>query len=565
LVAATLEEAAKEEDKDEGGDYEDEVLKVMQSRGRQPNLSFFGFTATPKAKTLEVFGRPGPDEKPVPFHLYSMRQAIEEGFILDVLKNYTSYKTYYRLVKAVEDDPKVDKRKAARALARFISLHPHNIAQKTEVMVEHFRQKVRHLIGGKAKAMVVTSSRLHAVRYKQAFDKYIAEHGYADVKALVAFSGTVKDSDTGAEYTEPGMNLGIKETDLATKFATMEYQLLLVANKYQTGFDQPLLHTMYVDKRLAGVQVVQTLSRLNRTHPGKTDTFVLDFVNDAVSIQEAFQPYYEQTAISETADPQQLYDLQHKLDAANVYFQAEVEALCKIFFSPKHRQTKVDHAELYRHLNPAVDRFKALDLEAQETFRNALAAFVNLYAFLSEIMPFQDADLEKLYTFARFLRLRLPTDRADALSLDDDVALRYYRLQKISEGRIALTAGEGGTVKGPTEVGTKKGEKTEVALSQIIDILNERFGTSFTSADQLFFDQLKAQARADTEVVQRAVANPYDGFALALRDKLLNLMIDRMGENQAIVTKYIDDKEFQDATFSEMARRIYDEILAESR
>jgi type I restriction enzyme, R subunit len=388
---------------------------------------------------------------------------------------------------------------------------------------------------------------------------------YTDVKALVAFSGTVKDPDTGAEYTEPGMNLGIKETELANKFATMEYQLLLVANKYQTGFDQPLLHTMYVDKRLAGVQAVQTLSRLNRTHPGKTGTFILDFVNDAASIQEAFQPYYQQTAVSETADPQQLYDLQHKLDAANVYFHTEVEAFCKVFFAPKQKQTKEDHAELYRHLNPAVDRFKALDGEAQETFRSALVAFVNLYAFLSEVMPFQDVDLEKLYTFGRFLRLRLPTDRADVLVLDDDVALRYYRLQKISEGRIALTSGEGGTIKGPTEVGTKKGEKTEVALSQIIDILNERFGTSFTPADQLFFDQVKAQAKADTEVVQRAVANPYDGFALALRGKLLDLMIDRMSENQAIVTKYIDDKEFQEATFAEMARGIYDEILADNR
>jgi type I restriction enzyme R subunit len=427
-------------------------------------------------------------------------------------------------------------------------------------MVEHFRQKVRHLIGGKAKAMVVTSSRLHAVRYKEAFDKYLAEKGYTDVKALVAFSGTVKDPDTSAEYTEPGMNLGIKETELAAKFATTEYQLLLVANKYQTGFDQPLLHTMYVDKRLAGVQAVQTLSRLNRTHPGKTDTFVLDFVNDAASIQEAFQPYYEQTTVSETADPQHLYDLQHKLDAANVYFQSEVEALCKVFFSPKH--TKEDHAELYRHLSPAVDRFKVIDGEAQETFRDALVAFVNLYSFLSEVMPFQDMDLEKLYTFGRFLRLRLPTGRGDLLILDDDVALRYYRLQKISEGQIALTPGEGGTIKGPTEVGTKKGEKTEMPLSQIIDILNERFGTSFTQADQLFFDQVKAQAKADTEVVQRAVANPYDGFALALRGKLLNLMIDRMGENQAIVTKYIDDKEFQDTTFAEMARRIYDEIRA---
>ena len=209
-----------------------------------------------------------------------MRQAIEEGFILDVLKHYTTYKTYYRLIKSIEDDPEVDKRKAARALARFISLHPHNIAQKTEVMIEHFHHFTRHRIGGRAKAMVVTSSRLHAVRYKQAFDKYIAEKGYNGIRTLVAFSGTVQDPDIkDAEYTEVGMNKGIREKELADKFGTEEYHVLIVAEKYQTGFDQPLLHTMYVDKRLAGIQAVQTLSRLNRKHPGKDETFILDFVN----------------------------------------------------------------------------------------------------------------------------------------------------------------------------------------------------------------------------------------------------------------------------------------------
>ena len=253
-----------------------------------------------------------------------------------MLKNYTTYKTYYRLIKSIEDDPEVDKKKAARALARFISLHPHNIAQKTEVMVEHFQHFTRHKIGGRAKAMVVTSSRLHAVRYKQAFDKYIAEKGYTGIKTLVAFSGTVIDPDIpDKEYTEVGMNNGIKEKELPEKFATDEYQVLLVAEKYQTGFDQPLLHTMYVDKRLAGIQAVQTLSRLNRTHPGKEDTFVLDFVNDTQEILDAFQPYYEQTTVGEQAQPQQLYELQAKLDAQQVYYKTEVEEFSKVFYKPK--------------------------------------------------------------------------------------------------------------------------------------------------------------------------------------------------------------------------------------
>ncbi|MCK4819207.1 type I restriction endonuclease subunit R, partial [bacterium] len=322
LAAEHIRQQAQAEAEELGlPDYEEEILRTMAKRGRQPNISFFAFTATPKFKTLKVFGQPGADGKPEPFHLYSMRQAIEEGFILDVLKNYTTYKTYYRLIKSIEDDPQVDKRKAARALARFMSLHPHNIAQKTEVMVEHFRHFTRHRIGGKAKAMVVTSSRLHAVRYKEAFDKYIAEKGYTGIHTLVAFSGIVQDPDVKDKtYTEVGMNLGIREKELPKQFATTEYQVLIVAEKYQTGFDQPLLHTMYVDKRLSGIQAVQTLSRLNRKCPGKEDTFVLDFYNDTKEILESFQPYYELTCIGENSDPRQLYDLQAKMDEQHIYY-----------------------------------------------------------------------------------------------------------------------------------------------------------------------------------------------------------------------------------------------------
>jgi len=316
LSASTLEEALDQEVTEETPDYEEEILRTMLARKKQPNISFFAFTATPKYKTLQVFGRKGADGKPVPFHLYSMRQAIEEEFILDVLKNYTTYKTYYKLMKAIPDDPQVDKKKAQRALARFMTLHPHNIAQKTEVMIEHFNTFTRHKIGGTAKAMLVTSSRSQAVLYKQSFDKYIKEHGYHYIRTLVAFSGKLDIGEKGAEksYTEEGMNKGIRESELPEQFATDEYQVLIVADKYQTGYDQPLLHTMYVDKRLSGIRAVQTLSRLNRKHPGKDDTFILDFVNDASEIKEAFQPFYEETTIAEDADPQQLYDISKKLD-----------------------------------------------------------------------------------------------------------------------------------------------------------------------------------------------------------------------------------------------------------
>src|SRR5690606_18865734 len=296
---------------------EDEIRKSMAARGKQANLSFFAFTATPKPKTIEVFGTHDEQGIPRPFHLYSMRQAIEEGFILDVLRNYTTYKTYFKVSKEIEEDPNVNKKKAAHAIGRFLSLHPHNLAQKTEVMVEHFRQVVSKKIGGKAKAMVVTSSRLHAVRYKEEFDNYIQAKGYNDIKTIVAFSGKVVYDTSPEGVSESEMN-GFGEKELPKKFSSDEYQLLLVADKYQTGFDQPLLHTMYVDKKLSGVKCVQTLSRLNRMHPGKEDTFILDFANDTNDILESFQPYFELTTVLTTTDPNHLYDLKSEIEKAQV-------------------------------------------------------------------------------------------------------------------------------------------------------------------------------------------------------------------------------------------------------
>jgi len=346
---------------DEETDWEDRLNQVMASRGRQPNLSFFAYTATPKGKTLELFGRTGPSGKPEPFHLYSMRQAIEERFILDVLQNYTTYATYFRLVKSVEDDPDLPKKKAARALSKFLVMHPTNIAQKIEVIVEHFRGHVRTHLGGRAKAMVVTSSRLQAVIYMEAFQRYISEKGYTDIRPLVAFSGTVRDPETGLEYTEPGMNLDvvnnkpISEKQLPERFASPDYQVLLVANKYQTGFDQPLLMAMYVDKRLDGVQAVQTLSRLNRMVPRKETPFVLDFVNEAEDIYRAFKPYFDATSLQESSDPALLEQLKHALDAFQVYHWSEVEAFARIFYRAPDKQNPADHAHLQRHLHPAVD------------------------------------------------------------------------------------------------------------------------------------------------------------------------------------------------------------------
>lgn len=558
LTAKTLEEAEKEDATLETGeDFEDELVKTMSSRSaKRPNLSYFAFTATPKAKTLATFGVPGEDGKPRPFHLYSMRQAIDEGFILDVLKGYTTYKVFYKLAKTIEEDPLLNKSKATRAVARFFSLHPYNIAQKVTVIIEHFRSVTKHKIGGRAKAMVVTSSRLHAVRYKMEFDRYIREAGYLDLKTVVAFSGKVLD--TGEEYTEPGMN-GFGEKELPKKFDTKEYQVLIVADKYQTGFDQPLLHSMYVDKKLSGIRAVQTLSRLNRTCLGKDDTFVLDFVNDAATIQEAFQPYYERTTLSEDVDPNLLYDQKTRLEKSQVIWPSEVDMFCRAFYKKKERLNLADQAILNRAIDPAVDRFKALPTEEErDEFEGTLQAFIRSYSFLSQVMPFMDVELEKLYTYARFLYKKLPDDDYSVrLKLDNELALDYYRLQKISEGDIVLAIqGETG-VKPPTETGLTKEKEEKGKLSEIIQVLNDRFGTDFTEADKLFLDQIKEECLNDEKLIQQALTNTEQNFALGLQDTFQDRAIDRMDSNSTFFEKIMENPAMRSVIVQAMAKELY--------
>jgi type I restriction enzyme R subunit len=556
LGGEELREEARKRAVEEGREDLEELFRSMAKRGRQTNLSFFAFTATPKHKTLAVFGRGGE-----PIHRYTMRQAIEEGFILDVLKYYTTYATYYKLIKACEDDPSVERKQAARALARFLRLHPHNIAQKTEVMVEHFQAVTRHKIGGRAKAMVVTGSRLEAVRYKQSFDRYIKEKGYA-IKALVAFSGTVQDDKLpDVAYTEEKMNLGVREKELPEKFATQEYQVLLVAEKYQTGFDQPLLHTMYVDKRLAGIQAVQTLSRLNRTHPLKEDTFVLDFVNDREEIREAFKVYYEGAGMGEEVDPARMYAIKGELDASGIYLAEEVERFCAVYFKPKQRQSAQDHQTMNAALDPAVSRFSVLQREKEaeaELWRGNVQAFRNLYGFLSQVIPYQDSDLERLYVFLRHLAAKLPRRRGGpAYQFDDDVRLEYYRLQKISEGSISLEQGEAGLLHGPKEVGSGFVREGAVSLSQLIDLVNERFGTDFNQADQLFFDQIVEAAVTDDGLRQAAAVNPEDKFELVFKNLLERLFVERMDQNEEIFVRYMNDATFREIVSGWMASQAY--------
>ena len=542
---------------DDDADHLAGVVREMMKRGKQPNLSFFAFTATPKYKTKMVFDEPGPTGES-PFHLYTMRQAIEERFILDVLKNYIHYEAFFRIVQATEEDKNVERKKAARALARILTLHPHNITMKTEVMVEHFRTHVRHKIGGRAKAMVVTDSRLHAVRYKQAFDKYISDKGYSDVKTLVAFSGIVEDPDApGKNWTEVSMNNGIKESELPEKFDTPEYQLLLVAEKYQTGFDQPLLHTMYVDRKLTGLQAVQTLSRLNRTCPGKEDTFILDFRNKPEEIYKAFKPYYEDTPSDELIDAQHLYRLQHQIEETGLIFEEEISAFCAVYFKPRRKETVHDHAQMNGILDHAVERFKEREDEEQEELKTLLVNFRNMYAFLSQVIPYQDSDLEELYTYLRFLLTKLPKrETGPAYHLDDEVELQYYRLQKISEGQIDLNTGEGQPLKGPSDVGTSQDDQ-EVLLSELIGILNERFGTDFTQADQLFFDQIQEEAIENEDLRKAAAANSKEDFRFVFEKAFEGLVIDRMEGNEEIFGKLMADGEFRRLATDHLLSKVY--------
>ena len=557
-VAAQL---LDDDDEDLSDEVRAKILKDALKRKPQPNLSFFAFTATPKYKTKALFDRPGPTGNS-PFHEYTMRQAIEEGFIMDVLKNYTTYKRFYGLIKQVEDDPEVPRKKAAKMLTRYMELHPVNIEQVVSVIIEHFRLYVMHELGGRAKAMVVTGSRLSAVRYKLAFDKYLKDNGYTGIRSLVAFSGTVEDPDNpGSAYTEVAMNEGLAESELPEAFDREDYRVLLVADKYQTGFDQPLLQTMYVVKRLAGVQAVQTLSRLNRIAPGKSRTFVLDFVNDEEEIRNAFKPYYESTPIGEEADPHKLSQLHFALLEYGIFSPEEVNAFAEIWYSSKRDHTATDNRLMNAVLDGIVERFELHPEEEQESFRDKLTAFRNLYSFLSQIIPYQDSELEKFYTFTRNVLLKLPLkDSGESFALDNEVTLKFFRLQQITEGSIDLGSGEADPLKGPTDVGTGKEKEVPIPLSTLVQKLNERFGTDFTEADQLFFDQIRATAEGDEKIVEAAKANNLIDFSAFLERILDELFIERMEGNEDIFSRVMTDKTFRSAAHEHLANEIFERV-----
>ena len=565
---------------------------AVASRRPSERISYYAFTATPKAKTLELFGRPpdpdlpaSADNKPEPFHIYSMRQAIEEGFILDVLTNYVTYSTAWKLAHPEGEDQEVDSKKASRTLAKWVRLHPYNIAQRAEVIVEHYRDNVRHLLDGQAKAMVVTASRQEAVRYQLAMRDYIAEQGYDDVHPMVAFSGSVPpDEVIPEEVTETSqlLNPGLKGRDLAEAFDTDDFNVMIAANKFQTGFDQPKLCAMYVDKKLQGVDCVQTLSRLNRLFPGK-QTFILDFYNDEQEILDAFAPYYRKAELADVSDPQVVYDLQRSLDASGIYQWPEVEGFAKAFFDPKAPASSLSY-----YCRPAQDRFKQkyqallehlqtwkearrvaeqngddkglkrAEQELKEAgtaqdeldlFRKNLASFVRTYEFLSQIVTFDDAELEQLCVFARHLTPLLRIDRLlEEESIDvSELELTHYRLTKREEKRLQLEEADGDYgLKPVSDVGSGKPfDPEKQRLAEIIDRLNDLYGAEVSDDDKLHFANGIADRIERNEAVMAQIRNHSEDQVMhgLFPKKVTDAVLDALSDHEKLSMPLLEDEE----------------------
>ena len=475
-------------------DSEDKLIKELLEHGKHKNLSYFAFTATPKSKTLEMFGEKHLDGSFRPYHIYSMKQAIEEGFILDVLKNYTTIKTCYKLAKNIEDNPKLPKAKATKVVKRFASLHSYNIQEKTAVMIENFRETTKNQINGKAKAMVVTASRLHAIRYYQEFKRYIEREEYKDINVLIAFSGEVSDNEK--TYTEEGMNkradgTTIKESQLKSDFHSDRFNILIVAEKYQTGFDEPLLHTMFVDKKLSSVKAVQTLSRLNRTCRGKENTFVLDFVNTAEEIKESFKPYYESTILDQEVNVNLIYDTNNILRSFELYNPIDVEKFVKIFYK-SGKQTDSDLGKMVSLLKPIVDKYLALDRDKRGDFKKTLRNFCRWYSYIVQIVRMFDKDLQKEYVFSAYLNKLIPNEASQDIDLESKLKLEFYSLEEKFRGDIVLNpTSEDETIKNIKEinVGNKKEDKDE-HLENIINSVNDRFEGAFTESDRVIVENI---------------------------------------------------------------------------
>ena len=488
----------EDDDDPEVSDMDARIIAELERRRSREHISYFGFSGTPKNKTLELFGRKDEDGTFVPFHIYSMEQSISEGFTLDVLQNYTTFKRYFQLVKSVPEDRAYDKQRTLRMLTNYVDLQPHSIEQKTRIILEHFTDHTAKTIESKGRAMLITPSRLHCVRYKLEFDKQMQEMGLS-YGCLVAFSSTVHDIDNGQDYTENGMNGLPPSASIANNFKDPQYRILIVSNKFQTGFDEPLLQTMYVDKRLDGLQCVQSLSRLNRVAPGKTGTLVLDFVNEPDQIQEAFQQYYGAAKLEEETDPNRLYDLQDRLADFDLYDEDTIDQFCLIFYDPEQP------AELLQGvLDTVVEKWSELETnDEKEEFRSALQSYIRLYGYISQLITFTDPALEKLYVFGRNLNQKLPKrEHPDLREVLESVDLDSFRVEKVHENiELPLEARDGEIIGIGSDVHTVR-DPVEDLLSQIIQTLNETFQTDFTVEDKVDIETMRQKVHEHEELRQ---------------------------------------------------------------
>ena len=486
-----------DDDDAEVSDMDARIIREMELRGAQDHISYFGFSGTPKNKTLELFGRRDEDGKFLPFHVYSMKQSISEVFTLDVLQNYNTFKRYFQLVKNAEDDKVYETGRTLRALTNYVDLQPHSIETKTKIMLEHFIRHTAKTIESRGRAMLITRSRLHCVRFKQEFGEQMREMNLP-YGCLVAFSGTVHDTDNGEDYTENGMNGLPPSVSIPDTFKSPEYRILIVSNKFQTGFDEPMLHTMYVDKRLEGLHCVQALSRLNRVVEGKTDTLVLDFVNEPDAIQAAFQQYYQTTMLAEETDPNRLYDLQRQLADFNLYNDDTINRFCHVFYDGEQPDELIQAI-----LDEVVERWSDRDEEQREEFRSALQSYIRLYGYISQLITFKDADWEKLYVFARSLNKKLPKrEHPDVSDVLSSVDLDSFRVQKIHSDLQLKLESEDSEVDG---IGSGEGvivEPEADLLSKIIQALNDAHQTDFTDEDKVDIDTIRRKVNEHEELRQ---------------------------------------------------------------
>ena len=534
-------------------DIEEELLREIESFRNLDNISFFAFTATPKGKTLEMFGTENDLGEYWPFHIYTMKQAIEEGFILDVLKNYIDYQTYFNLVKTIKTDPKFEDKKAKRVLRKFVEEHPHAIRMKTEIMLDHFMNSSKNKIDDKARAMVVTRSRLHAVLYKQAFDKYIKENNYS-IKTLVAFTGEVDHDEQ--KFTENSMNDIPPSKSIEKAFEEDPYRILIVANKYQTGFDQPLLHTMYVDKSLNGVAAVQTLSRVNRIAKNKTDTLILDFANNVDTIQKAFEPYYNATFLEEGTDPHKLYELWDELDDFHIFDQNDIDNFVIAYMKGENQKV------LHNLLEDTVNEFKKLLKRNKEDavgFKKALRRYQNIYSFLSQLMSFSDVNLEKLFIFNKFLTKKLPTIN-DPLpfNIREDVIIESYKI--VDKGMKEINLGDSDPLKPISSGKTGYQEEEKSKLSKILEDINNAFGTDFSEDDKVFLETIKNNMLSNEELVGKIEHNSRENVE-AVFDKYFDTeMRGLLQSNTLLFKKVVDNDKLRSKLKLSLLELLYDEF-----